>query len=171
MDWHHDALLHAIIVNEFLTKHSTNTIEQSPYSRWHPFPTGRRHKGNLRRELHSTPETAYKKYFDRIITAFNILMIGLFVTVSVSFLEEHTLKVIKKIRMNKKQLIFSRYFLDRVVHFLLLFCRMHGCIQMFLSLFQKLNFGNLKSHERITLTSNMHEEIKKSYKEPTKSVI
>jgi hypothetical protein len=39
----------------------------------------------------------------------NVVMIGLFVGVRVSFLKEHTLKVIKEIWMN------SRYFLDRVV--------------------------------------------------------
>jgi hypothetical protein len=42
-------------------------------------------KENSRRELNSIPKTAFK----------NVLMIGLFVSVSVSFLKEHTLKVTK----------------------------------------------------------------------------
>ena len=81
---HHDNVPShkAIIVNEFLSKHSTNTIEQPPYSSdmapadFFLFPTlklplrGTRFqsvediKENSRRELNSIPETAFKKCFD-----------------------------------------------------------------------------------------------------------
>jgi len=72
----------AIIVNEFLTKNSTNIIEQPPYSpdmapadfflfpklklslRGTRFQSIEDIKENLRRELKSIPENAFKKCFD-----------------------------------------------------------------------------------------------------------
>lgn len=84
---HHDnAPSHkAIIVNEFLTKHSTNTIEQPPYSpdmapadfflfpklklplRGTRFQSVEDIKENSRRELNSIPEAAFQKCFNEWI--------------------------------------------------------------------------------------------------------
>jgi hypothetical protein len=85
-------------VNDFLTKHS-NTIEHPPYSpdmasadfaffpklKYYLLQSVEYINESLRRELNSTLKTAFK----------NVLMIGLFVGVSVSFLKEHNLKVKK----------------------------------------------------------------------------
>ena len=72
-------------MNEFLTKNSTNIIEQSPYSpdmapadfflfpklklplRGSRFQSIEDIKENLRRELKSIPENAFKKCFDNWI--------------------------------------------------------------------------------------------------------
>ena len=72
----------AIIANEFLTKNSTNIIEQPPYSFYMApadfflflklklplggtlFQSIEDIKGNSRRELKSIPENAFKKCFD-----------------------------------------------------------------------------------------------------------
>ena len=90
-------------MNEFLSKTSTNIIEQPPYSpdmapvdfflfpklklllRDTRFQSIEDIKENSRRELKSIPTNAFK----------NVLMIGLFVGASVSFREGPTLKAIK----------------------------------------------------------------------------
>ncbi|KAJ8729007.1 hypothetical protein PYW07_006703 [Mythimna separata] len=75
----------AIIVNEFLTKNSTNTMQQPPYSpdmaladfflflklklplRGTRFQSIKDIKENSRRKLNSIPEAAFKKCFDEWI--------------------------------------------------------------------------------------------------------
>ena len=88
LDLHHDkAPSHKVVVggikvNEFLTKHSTNTIQQPPYApdmapadfflfpklklplRGTRFQSIEDVKENSRRELNSIPEAAFKKCFD-----------------------------------------------------------------------------------------------------------
>ncbi len=78
----HKAIIGGIKVNEFLTKHSTNTIQQPPYSpdmapadfflfpklklplRGTRFQSIEDVKENSRRELNSILEAAFKKCFD-----------------------------------------------------------------------------------------------------------